>query len=294
MVDGEWWRLNGPRRGDGGGGPAKGSEEPAEGVYLPPAAAVPAPAPPTDPPAARVPAPPSSSPSAPSPSAPSAPPSQPSAGPSARRGGVQWQAGGGFADWDAVHIDFSAVDEPEAASVPEPRDGDAAPGAAGAAAATDGAAGKASGEQATAAKPAGRGRAARKAAKEQAAQDGTAPAARPGLMAGRRPAPLLLLASALLVGGAVTRTVLVMLVGWALAYLSRGLGERSRKFAVLGIPLLALSGLVLWFWGRGQGKWGPALQPGEQLWGAAPGVLRLAAVLSAGYLLVVTMRRRGQ
>ncbi|MFD7983226.1 hypothetical protein ACFV4M_07590 [Kitasatospora indigofera] len=282
MVDGEWWRLNGPRRGDGGGGPAEEPAEPGEGVYLPPAAAVPAPAPPADPPAARVPAPPSSSPS----SSPSL--SKPSVGPSARPGGVQWQAGGGFADWDAVHIDFSAVDEPEAASVPEPRDGDAAPGAAGAAAA------KPSGEQATAAKPAGRGRAARKAAEEQAARGGTAPAARPGLLAGRRPAPLLLVASALLVGGAVTRTVLVMLVGWALAYLSRSLGDRSRKFAVLGIPLLAVTGLVLWFWGRGQGKWGPALQPGEQLWAAAPGVLRLAAVLSAVYLLVVTMRRRGQ
>ncbi|WP_329497176.1 hypothetical protein [Kitasatospora herbaricolor] len=190
-----------------------------------------------------------------------------------------------------MHIDFSAVDEPETATVPEPRDGDAAPGAADAAA-KDGAAADGSGDRAVAA-PAGRGRAARKAAKEQAAQGGTAPAARPGLMAGRRPAPLLLLASALLVGGAVTRTVLVMLVGWALAYLSRGLGDRSRKFAVLGIPLLSVTGLVLWFWGRGRGKWGPALQPGEQLWGAAPGVLRLAAVLSAGYLLVVTTRRRG-
>ncbi|GHH75966.1 hypothetical protein GCM10018781_46110 [Kitasatospora indigofera] len=283
MVDGEWWRLNGPRRGDGGGGPAKEPAEPGEGGYLPPAAAVPAPAPPADPPAARVPAPPSSS---PPPSSPSL--SKPSVGPSARPGGVRWQAGGGFADWDDVHIDFSAVDEPEAASVPEPRDGDAAPGAADAAAA------KPSGEQATAAKPAGRGRAARKAAKEQAARRGTAPAARPGLLAGRRPAPLLLVASALLVGGAVTRMVLVMLVGWALAYLSRSLGDRSRKFAVLGIPLLAVTGLVLWFWGRGQGKWGPALQPGEQLWAAAPGVLRLAAVLSAVYLLVVTVRRRGQ
>ncbi|MET9618302.1 hypothetical protein [Kitasatospora indigofera] len=192
-----------------------------------------------------------------------------------------------------MHIDFSAVDEPETASVPGPREGDRAPGAADDGAAKDGAAGDGSGEPAAAAKPGGRGRAARKAAKGRATQDEAAPAARPGLLAGRRPAPLLLVASALLVGGAVTRMVLVMLVGWALAYLSRSLGDRSRKFAVLGIPLLAVTGLVLWFWGRGQGKWGPALQPGEQLWAAAPGVLRLAAVLSAVYLLVVTMRRRG-
>ncbi|MFC9324854.1 hypothetical protein [Kitasatospora sp. NPDC057015] len=287
MVDGEWWRLGGPRRGDGGERAPEGPEEPGEGVYLPPPAAVPAPAPPSDPPAPRVPAP-----------APPPPSSRPSAGPSARRAGAQWQAGGGFADWDAVHIDFSAVDDPEAASVPEPREGDRAPDAADLTVAKDGTAkggvaGEASGERATAAKPAGRGRAARKAAEKQAAKDEAASAARPGLLAGRRPAPLLLLASALLVGGAVTRTVLVMLVGWALAYLSRGIADRSRKFAVLGIPLLAMGGLVLWFWGRGQGKWGPALQPGEQLWGAAPGLLRLAAVLSALFLLWTTLRRRG-
>ncbi|MFC8454486.1 hypothetical protein [Kitasatospora sp. NPDC057223] len=250
MVDGEWWRVNAPRRAGEDGAGAGVPDGPGESIYLPPpvpeqAPPVP-PAPPVRPPSVPKQAPPESS-------------SRP--------------------DWDRVHIDMSVLDEPAEEAVPEAApEAEAVPGEA------------APGPEAVPAKRPGRRRRAAGAVAD-------APARR-GVLAGRRPSPLLLLASVVLVGGALTGMVLVMLVGWALAYLSRRLGDRTKKFAVLGIPLVAMTGVTLWFWGRSQGRWGVALQPGEQvgqqIWGSAPGVLRLAAALSAAFLLVVTMRRRGE
>ncbi len=260
MVDGEWWRVNAPRRAGGGGADGAGAgaaDGPGESVYLPPAAP-PAPAAPPSPPAQRVPPVPLAKPSVPRPAA---PPS----------------GAGAFPDWDSHYIDLSAFDDPpeapaaEPAAEPEPEpEPEAVPVAAPK-------------------------RSARKRAERAAAQT----PARRGVLTGRRPSPLLLLAAGVLVGGAVTGMALVMLVGWALAYLSRRLGDLTKKFAVLGIPLVTMTGVTLWFWGRSQGRWGVALQPGQQvgqqIWGSAPGVLRLAAVLSALFLLVVTMRRpKGQ
>nr|BEK66684.1 hypothetical protein KPHV_39110 [Kitasatospora purpeofusca] len=120
------------------------------------------------------------------------------------------------------------------------------------------------------------------------------PAKAPG---GRRPSPLLLLAAAVLVGGAVTGQLIAMLIGWALGYLSRQLSDFMRKLAVFGIPLMVISGSSLFYWGRAQGRWGVAPPPGEQgshaMWEAAPGVLRVAAVLSAVLLLLMSLRRKG-
>ncbi|KDN83736.1 hypothetical protein KCH_43850 [Kitasatospora cheerisanensis KCTC 2395] len=122
------------------------------------------------------------------------------------------------------------------------------------------------------------------------------PARGPAGGGARRPAPLLLLGALLLVGGAVVGNLLVMLLGWGLAYLSSGLSDLMKKFAVLGIPLLTVSGLTLWNWGREKGRWGAALAPGTDAghatWAAAPGVLRIAAGLTALFLLAVTLRRR--
>ncbi|PYC85396.1 hypothetical protein C7C46_06545 [Streptomyces tateyamensis] len=116
-----------------------------------------------------------------------------------------------------------------------------------------------------------------------------------GLLAGRRPSPLLLLASGVLVGGAVTGLILVLLAGWGLAYLSARLGDLTKKFVVFGIPLITMSGSSLWFWGRSEGRWGQPLAKGatsHAVFAAAPGVLRLAGVLSALLLLAIAMRRR--
>jgi hypothetical protein len=245
MVDGEWWRVNAPRRAGEDGTGTGAPDGPGESIYLPPPAPAAPLAPPVRPPSVPKQAPPESA-------------SRP--------------------DWDRVHIDLSVLDEPAEAPAPvtEP---EPVPEA------------EAEAVPVVASKRPGR-------RKRAAGAVADAPARR-GVLAGRRPSPLLLLASVVLVGGALTGMVLVMLVGWALAYLSRRLGDRTKKFAVLGIPLVAMTGLTVWFWGRSQGRWGVALQPGEQvgqqIWGSAPGVLRLAAALSAAFLLVVTMRRgRGE
>ncbi|GLW70388.1 hypothetical protein Kpho02_26870 [Kitasatospora phosalacinea] len=126
----------------------------------------------------------------------------------------------------------------------------------------------------------------------------TAPGPAPVPAAGgaRKPAPLLLLGAALLLGGAATGTLLAMLLGWAAAYLSQGWTDLMKKFAVLGIPLITVTGLTVWNWGREKGRWGSQLSPGTDAgavtWAAAPGVLRVAAVLSALFVLAVTLRRR--
>ncbi|GAA1980751.1 hypothetical protein [Kitasatospora viridis] len=115
-------------------------------------------------------------------------------------------------------------------------------------------------------------------------------------MDGRRPSPLLLLAAAVLVGGAVSGLILVLLIGWALTYLSRRLGDLTKKFAVFGIPLIAMTASSLWVWGRAQDRWGSPLAKGDPatraLLTAAPGVLRLAGVLTALFITALAMRRR--
>ncbi|RAJ39734.1 hypothetical protein K353_03764 [Kitasatospora sp. SolWspMP-SS2h] len=117
-----------------------------------------------------------------------------------------------------------------------------------------------------------------------------------GAAGARKPAPLLLLGAGLLLAGAVTGQLLVMLLGWAAAYLSKGWTDLMKKFAVLGIPLITVTGLTVWNWGREKGRWGSALAPGSDAgattWAAAPTVLRAAAVLSALFVLAVTLRRR--
>ncbi|MFC5667258.1 hypothetical protein ACFP3U_30360 [Kitasatospora misakiensis] len=231
-------------------------------------------------------------------------------------------------DWDYVTIDFGdgpiasnrpipdqrSATEPGAEPGPEPGTAADDPATAGDAAAdtadTADTAGKGKGKGKGKSK--GRGRkAARAQAQAQARGKGGPPAsapadgapdaaggpAKPGSAGGRRPSFLLLLSAAVLIGGAVTGQLIAMLIGWALGYLSRHLSDFTRKLAVFGIPLMVISGSSLWYWGRAQGRWGAAPQPGEQgshaMWEAAPGVLRVAAVLSAVFLLLMSLRRKG-
>ncbi|WP_405005140.1 hypothetical protein OHV13_13665 [Kitasatospora purpeofusca] len=230
-------------------------------------------------------------------------------------------------DWDYVTIDFG--DGPVASNRPIPEQrtaadagsapgagedaaqGDqAAPDAGDAAAPTEGGAAgkgnrkgraKGSGKEAAGKRTGGKKAPAR--GKNGPAGPGPAegapgakggPAKAPG---GRRPSPLLLLSAAVLIGGAVTGQLIAMLIGWALGYLSRQLSDFMRKLAVFGIPLMVISGSSLFYWGRAQGRWGVAPPPGEQgshaMWEAAPGVLRVAAVLSAVLLLLMSLRRKG-
>ncbi|MFJ4711519.1 hypothetical protein [Streptomyces sp. NPDC088785] len=107
--------------------------------------------------------------------------------------------------------------------------------------------------------------------------------------------PFLMLAAAALVVGAVLGNILVLLVGWAVVFLSRRLTDFQKKTAVFGLPGLAVAGGVLWLWGRGAGKWGAPIADGrmndafQETW---PWVLRGAAVASALYLLWRSQRTR--
>ncbi|MFI0260340.1 hypothetical protein ACH4OW_15065 [Streptomyces sp. NPDC017056] len=112
-------------------------------------------------------------------------------------------------------------------------------------------------------------------------------AARPPL------SPVLLLAVLLLVAGAVLGSWLALAGGWVLAYTSRRLPRAEAKFAALGVPGLIVVGLVVWLWGRVNGRWGEPIadgQLGHELTGVLPVAVRVAAVASALFL-VWRMRR---
>ncbi|MCX4747337.1 hypothetical protein OG455_17720 [Kitasatospora sp. NBC_01287] len=307
LSGGEWWRVDGPWRVLGTAPESAGVAE--DGVYVtpPPAGPTAVPAPPTEPPVVRRPAQGGATPAGPE------VPVPPARRPVFRKGAPSAQAGPGeppgaavedggtpaawliapaapgplraptaadFPGWDSVVIEFppddTAAAEPPAEervipgqrgrAEPQPADGEADP-----------AAGQRAGQ--------GAGRAAGQAG------------AKGSFLAGRRPSPLLLLAAGVLVGGAVSGVILVLLAGWGLAYLSARLGALAKKFVVFGIPLITMSASTLWFWGRAQGRWGDPLSKGAPMthaaYAAAPGVLRLAAVLSALFLLAVALKRRG-
>ncbi|MDI3418118.1 hypothetical protein [Streptomyces luteolus] len=107
--------------------------------------------------------------------------------------------------------------------------------------------------------------------------------------------PLLLLAAASLLVGAVLGNWIALGVGWAVAYTSRRLTQREAKFAVLGIPGFAAAAGVVWLWGRFDRRWGEAVPQGAtvdalaQTW---PWVVRLAAVASALFLVWRSQRQR--
>ncbi|MFB7476744.1 hypothetical protein [Kitasatospora sp. NPDC056184] len=333
MSDGEWWRKQGPwseppaapgAAGRGGDGDSVYAQEPAPAApprpSVPPRPAGPPPASGSKggAPAAFLP-PPTRAPR----SGPATPLTKPG-----QDGGSPWTAepaedapadpealppayrAVNTGDWDYVSIDFgdgpvvSNRPIPEQRTAPEGENGPVAEG-------EDPAAGEAAATEPPAAAPTKKGRPKKaKGRRGRAAGDGAAPAegapadpgaagkpAKAGAPARHRPSPLLLLSAAVLIGGAVTGQLIAMLIGWALGYMSRHLSDLTRKVAVFGIPLMTISGSSLWVWGRAQGRWGTALNPGEQanqvMWSSAPGVLRVAAVLSAVFLLLMSLRRRG-
>ncbi|MEU7647351.1 HAAS signaling domain-containing protein [Streptomyces huasconensis] len=107
--------------------------------------------------------------------------------------------------------------------------------------------------------------------------------------------PLLLLAAALLLVGAVLGSLPALGGGWLIAYLSRRLTPVEAKAAVFGMPGLALAAGFTWLWGRTEGKWGEPIRDGHmsdaigETW---PWVLRGAAVASALFLVWRSQRRR--
>ncbi|MFI0895805.1 hypothetical protein [Streptomyces sp. NPDC020983] len=100
--------------------------------------------------------------------------------------------------------------------------------------------------------------------------------------------PMLLVAAALLVGGAVAGSLIPLGLGWLTAWLSRKLTRPQAKFAVLFIPGAFAAGTLVWIWGRDVGKWGSPIakgQMGQAFQDAYPLTVRLAAVGTALYLL---------
>ncbi|WP_336053411.1 hypothetical protein [Streptomyces sp. CA2R101] len=127
---------------------------------------------------------------------------------------------------------------------------------------------------------------------------GAAPAAEAGedvvVVPARAPlSPVLTLAVLLLVAGAALGSWLALAGGWGLAYVSRRLSRAEAKFAALGVPGTVVGGLVVWLWGRFDGRWGEPIAQGrlgQEMADGLPGVVRVAAVASALFL-VWRMRR---
>ncbi|MEU6538092.1 hypothetical protein [Streptomyces sp. NPDC047000] len=107
--------------------------------------------------------------------------------------------------------------------------------------------------------------------------------------------PLLLVAAALLVAGAVLGNLIALVLGWLIAWGSRRLTQNETKWAVMGVPGVAVAAGVVWLWGRGAGRWGDPIAQGHlndavaQTW---PWMLRAAAIGSALFLVWRSQRRR--
>ncbi|MES4886557.1 hypothetical protein [Streptomyces sp. NPDC096012] len=106
--------------------------------------------------------------------------------------------------------------------------------------------------------------------------------------------PLLLLAAAALVAGAVLGNWFALLLGWLIAYGSRRLTAAETKWAVMVLPGTAVAAGVVWLWGRNDGRWGEPIAQGHMSEAVAetwPWVVRGAAVASALYLAWRSQRR---
>ncbi|MFF7341571.1 hypothetical protein ACFZAT_30185 [Streptomyces sp. NPDC008163] len=106
--------------------------------------------------------------------------------------------------------------------------------------------------------------------------------------------PVLLLAAALLVVGAVMGSLLALAGGWLLAYSSRKLSRAEAKWAAMGLPGAVAAAALVWLWGRMDGRWGtPIPEHGmkDALGDVWPVTVRAAAVASALFLLWRARRR---
>lgn len=104
------------------------------------------------------------------------------------------------------------------------------------------------------------------------------------------------LAAVALFAGAVLGSWLPLLAGWAMAYYSRRLSPSEAKFAALGLPGTVLVGMMVWLWGRTEGRWGEPIAQGRlnaAVSDAFPWTVRVAAVGSALFILWRVRRRAG-
>ncbi|MHB9860859.1 hypothetical protein [Streptomyces sp. YIM S03343] len=107
--------------------------------------------------------------------------------------------------------------------------------------------------------------------------------------------PLLLIAAALLVAGALLGNLIMLVLGWLIAWGSRRLTQNETKWAVMWVPGLAAGAGVVWLWGRSAGRWGDPIAQGHmkdaiaQTW---PWALRAAAIGSALFLVWRSQRHK--
>ncbi|WP_419995957.1 hypothetical protein [Streptomyces boninensis] len=111
--------------------------------------------------------------------------------------------------------------------------------------------------------------------------------ARPVVQILRSVGPLELLAILCLLAGTVTGVWVVLVIGWLLVYASRRLSRGEVKVVVFGVPGTVAVGMLVWLWGRADGRWGEPLA--EERFNAAlmdslPWAVRVAAVASAALL----------
>ncbi|MEU3759481.1 hypothetical protein ACFZAB_21745 [Streptomyces albogriseolus] len=128
-------------------------------------------------------------------------------------------------------------------------------------------------------------------------EESAAPARRrlPRLPSRRWSNPLLLVAAASLVAGAVLGNWFALILGWLIAYASRRLTPAEVKAAVMVLPGLSVLGGIVWLWGRAAGRWGEPVAEGQMnaaLTETWPWVIRAAAVTSALFLVWRSQRKR--
>jgi hypothetical protein len=107
--------------------------------------------------------------------------------------------------------------------------------------------------------------------------------------------PLLLLAAALLVAGALLGSWFALALGWIIAYGSQRLTDAEKKWGVLGIPGLAVTAGIVWLWGRQNGRWDHPVAKGhltDALAQAWPWLEHGAAFATAAFLVWRSQRRR--
>ncbi|WP_030569334.1 hypothetical protein [Streptomyces aureocirculatus] len=106
--------------------------------------------------------------------------------------------------------------------------------------------------------------------------------------------PMVLLAAATLIAGAVIGNWFALTAGWVVAWFSRKLSGAEKKVGVFVLPGLSIAAGVGWLWGRSQGKWGDTIVKGHMNEAVAetwPWVVRGAAVASALFLVWRSQRR---
>ncbi|EFL16639.1 hypothetical protein [Streptomyces sp. C] len=109
-----------------------------------------------------------------------------------------------------------------------------------------------------------------------------------------RPHAFLVLAAVLLLAGALTGYWPLLGAGALVAYASRVLGPRERKWVLLGLPAAVFTLAMLWLWGRAAGNWGtpiPSDQVGPAFQSLWPTLARTAGATTAAYLLWRSRRR---